>query len=236
MAAARRTSRKGTAKRSTARRSTAKKSGAKRTSARARSSRARGTSRARTGSTTTTGLDKSIERFRGSLERSLTLSRDRLQEVMDDAVKRGRMQRRDANKVVSDLVSRGRRQTDSLLRDLERVVSQTRKEVGGRAGPARRQASTAARRARRQAESASRRAGRAARDAADRPLAQADRLRRRTGVVGGFPISAYDQLTANQVRSRLSDLTPAELRKIRDYEKRNANRKGVVTAIEKKLS
>ena len=74
------------------------------------------------------------------------------------------------------------------------------------------------------------------RDAADRPLAEADRLRRRAGVPARFPITAYDQLTANQIRSRISDLTPAELRKVRDYEKRNENRKGVVTAVEKKLT
>jgi hypothetical protein len=74
------------------------------------------------------------------------------------------------------------------------------------------------------------------RDAADRPLAQADRLRRRAGVSAGFPITAYDQLTAAQVKARLSDLTPAELRKVRDYERRNQKRKGVVSEIEKKLS
>src|SRR5436190_6849357 len=54
----------------------------------------------------TTGLDKSVEQFRDSLERSVTLSRDRLQEVVDDAVKRGRMTRSDAEKVLSDLVKK----------------------------------------------------------------------------------------------------------------------------------
>ena len=37
------------------------------------------------------------------------------------------------------------------------------------------------------------------------------------------------------MKTRLTDLTPAELRKVRDYEKRNQGRKGVVSAIEKKL-
>ncbi len=46
----------------------------------------------------------------------MTLSRDRLQEVVDDAVKRGRMTRGDAEKMLTDLVKRGRKQTDSLLR------------------------------------------------------------------------------------------------------------------------
>ena len=57
------------------------------------------------------------------------------------------MTRGDAEKMLSDLVKRGRRQTDSLLKELERLVRQARKEVGGdRAG--RKQATQAARRAR----------------------------------------------------------------------------------------
>jgi hypothetical protein len=123
------------------------------------------------------------------------------------------MQRSDAEKVISDIVSRSRKQTNSLVKELEKVAQRARREASGPAG----------------------RAGRAVRDAADRPLAQADRLRRRAGVSAGFPITAYDQLTAAQVKSRLSDLTPAELRKVRDYEKRNQKRKGVVSDIEKKL-
>ena len=52
--------------------------------------------------------DKSVEAFRDALERSVTLSRDRLQEVVDDAVRRGRMTRDDANELVSSLITRGR--------------------------------------------------------------------------------------------------------------------------------
>src|SRR6476659_4767026 len=54
----------------------------------------------------TTGLDKSVEEFRANLERNVTLSRDRLQEVVDDAVKRGRMTRGDAEKMLSDMIKR----------------------------------------------------------------------------------------------------------------------------------
>jgi hypothetical protein len=50
-----------------------------------------------------------------------------------------------------------------------------------------------------------------------------------------FPILAYDDLTADQVVSRLTDLTAAELRKVRDYERRHANRKTVLNSIETKL-
>jgi hypothetical protein len=38
------------------------------------------------------------------------------------------------------------------------------------------------------------------------------------------------------VQSRLDGLSPAELRKVRDYEKRNANRKTVLNAVGSKLS
>src|SRR4051794_26255805 len=48
----------------------------------------------------TVGLDKSIAQFRDSLEHSVTLSRERIQEVVDDAVKRGRMTHGDAEKMI----------------------------------------------------------------------------------------------------------------------------------------
>lgn len=94
------------------------------------------------------GLDKSVEQFRKSLERSVTLSRDRVHEVLEDAVKRGRITRGDAEKLLTDLLNLGRKPTDALLRELERLVRQARKEVRGRAQPARTQATQAARRAR----------------------------------------------------------------------------------------
>jgi asparagine synthase len=78
-------------------------------------------------------------------------------------------------------------------------------------------------------------AGRAARDAADAPLAQADRLRRRAGIRAGGPITAYDHLTAPQIKSRLGDLGAGELRKLRRREKRGKARKSVLEAIDRQL-
>jgi polyhydroxyalkanoate synthesis regulator phasin len=149
-----------------------------------------------------TDTDKSVKAFRDALEQSVTLSRDRIQEVVDDAVKRGRMTRSDANDLVSSLVTRGRKQSDALLKDLEKLLGQ---------------------------------AARAARDVADRPLAEADRIRRRAGGPG-FPISAYDQLTAVQVRKRLADLSKPELRKVRTREQRAKARKSVLSDIERRLA
>ena len=70
----------------------------------------------------------------------------------------------------------------------------------------------------------------------DRVLQEVDRARRRVGVGPSFPITLYDELNASQVVSRLKDLTPAQLRKVRDHEKRHDNRKSVLSAIEKRLA
>ena len=52
-----------------------------------------------------------------TLTRGVVLTRERLQEAMDDAVKRGRMTRDDANEMVADLLRRGRKQTEDVLGD-----------------------------------------------------------------------------------------------------------------------
>jgi hypothetical protein len=70
---------------------------------------------------------------------------------------------------------------------------------------------------------------------AERVLREVDRARRVAGVGPSFPILGYDDLTAAQVIERLGDLDAPELRKVRDYEKRNANRKSVLAAVEQKL-
>jgi hypothetical protein len=70
---------------------------------------------------------------------------------------------------------------------------------------------------------------------ADRVIREVDRARRVAGIGPSFPIVGYDDLTAAQVQARLGELSAPELRKVRDYERRNANRKSVLGAIEQKL-
>jgi polyhydroxyalkanoate synthesis regulator phasin len=153
------------------------------------------------------------------------LTRDRIEEVVQDAVQRGRMTTDDAQELVQGLITRGRKQTNDVMRDLEQLLGRGRDQIGG----------GAAGRARSQVEAATKNARKAARDAADPVLAQADRARRVAGVGPSFPIMGYDDLTAAQVQARLGNLSPAELRKVRDYEKRNANRKSVLDSIATKL-
>lgn len=71
---------------------------------------------------------------------------------------------------------------------------------------------------------------------ADVALAQVDRARRAVGVGPTFPILGYDDLTAAQITGRLDALSPAELRTVREYERRHGNRKSVLAAVEKRLN
>jgi polyhydroxyalkanoate synthesis regulator phasin len=172
---------------------------------------------ASTGTEESTRAEESVQAFREALEKSITISRERLQEVVDDAVRRGRITRGDAEEMVGRLVTRGRDQAEDLM--AERVIAQlreapglARQEVGGRAEQARKRAVKAV----------------------EKPLAGADRMRR-AARIPGFPITAYDQLSIRQIDRRLQELSRVELRRVRDYERRNKARKGVLRAVDRKL-
>lgn len=139
----------------------------------------------------------------------VVLSRDRIQEILDDAAARGRVTRSDANDLAAELVKRGRQQTEQLLSDVERLLG---RGLGSATIRARRSESL------------------------DLLLRSADRARRTVGAGEPFPILGYDELTAAQVQGRLGGLSPAELRKVRDYERRHANRKSVLAAIDRSLT
>jgi hypothetical protein len=105
---------------------TAKKSAPKK--APAKSAAAKGTAKAKR-APRAPGLDIGIAQLRESLEHSVTLSRERIQEVVDDAVKRGRMTHGDAEKMIGELLKRGRKQTDALLSELEGLLRQARRKL-----------------------------------------------------------------------------------------------------------
>jgi hypothetical protein len=142
----------------------------------------------------TAGVREQLARFLDPRE-VVVLTRDRVQEAVDDAVERGRMTRNDATALVTALFERGKTQTDDLISQIEGVVTGTPTRI----------------------------------------VREVDRARRATGIGSTFPVAGYDDLTAAQVGERLNDLTPPELRKVRDYERRNANRKSVLQNIERKL-
>jgi polyhydroxyalkanoate synthesis regulator phasin len=164
------------------------------------------------------------------------VTRDRIEEVLEDAVSRGRMTADDAQDLLQGILQRGRQQTNDVLGDLETLLGRAGSEVESATTGAKKRGTEAAGRARKQVEDATSKARSRAREAADPVLAQADKARRSAGIGPNFPILGFDDLTAAQVQARLDGLTPAELRKVRDYEKRNANRKSVLNAIESKLT
>jgi polyhydroxyalkanoate synthesis regulator phasin len=172
-------------------------------SSRSKASAARKATSTRRGSNEATR--EQLQRFLDPRE-VVVVTRERLQEALDEAVARGRMTRDDAGALLTDLLAFGRKQTDDLREDIEALLGgardTTRKSVAG---------------------------------SADRVLREVDRARRVAGVGPSFPILGYDDLTAAQVNERLGDLDSAQLRKVRDYEKRNANRKSVLAAVEQKL-
>ena len=157
----------------------------------------------------------SAEQLLGRLSRQLDmvmLSRERIQETLDEAAERGRVTRTDANMLVAELVKRGRSQTEDLLRELEELMGKGRGQI----------------------EVATRRARHA--EPVDRLVRNADRARRSVGAGAPVPVTDYDELSAAQVQTRLTGLDARALRTVRDYERRHANRKTVLAAIERALS
>ena len=165
--------------------------------------------RARKQGTGTARDDKesTLNAIRELVARSVMLPSDRIRDTLDDAVRRGRITREDAEDLLDRLVALGRQQTEDALTRLETMAG----------APAR--------------------AGRAVRKppGTDRVLREVDRVRRSAGLGNAFPITNYDDLTAAQIVSRLGDLSAADLRKVGEYEKRNANRKSVLASVEKHL-
>jgi hypothetical protein len=106
----------------------------------------------------------------------MVITRERLADALDDAVRRGRMTRDDATELLAEIVRR------AIQAPAEGFI------------------------------------------------------KRVTGEDGEFPIAGYDDLTAAQIVSHLGELEAPQLRRVRDYERRNANRKTVLAAVDQKLS
>jgi polyhydroxyalkanoate synthesis regulator phasin len=207
-----------TRKSSTKRTAAAKKGGAARARQQKSQKAAKTTSRTAAKPAKAAGIEaKTVAEFREALRKNLIkpsgmvlLTRERIEEALS---KSGKLSPKEARGIAGELVKRGRKETNDVLRDLEGLLEKGRRDVSKRAGSAR---------------------GRAV-HAASPAIARADRARRAAKVGSSFPISLYEDLNVGEIKTRLADLTPAELRKVRDHERRNANRKGVLGAIESKL-
>ena len=184
------------AKRSAARKPTAKRA----TTSRASTPRAAATSAP---ASREDAVRANLTALRDTLRKGVVLTAEGVKATLDDAVKRGRITRKDATELSHSLLSAGRSQAEGFRSDLEQLLGHGRDRAAL---------------------------------SSDRVLQEVDRARRRVGVGPSFPITLYDELNASQIVSRLKDLTPAQLRKVRDHEKRHDNRKSVLSAIEKQLA
>ena len=136
----------------------------------------------------TTAAREQLRRVLNPLD-LVIITRVRLQEVVDEAVARGRITRGDAADLVTDVLARGRSQADDLLTELEQLMG-----------------------------------------------APIEAARRVAGLGPEFPITGYDDLTAAEVIAELDGMSRADLRKVAQYERANANRKTVLGAVDRKLA
>jgi hypothetical protein len=51
----------------------------------------------------------------------------------------------------------------------------------------------------------------------------------------GLPIEGYDEMNVAAISGRLDSLSEEELRRIRDYEKRNKNRETLIEWLDRKI-
>jgi hypothetical protein len=54
-------------------------------------------------------------------------------------------------------------------------------------------------------------------------------------VNGGLPIEGYDELNVGEISDRLDSLSEEQLKKVRDYEKRNENRDTLIEELDRKI-
>lgn len=104
---------------------------------------------------------KNVAVFRDLLTRGVLtplnlvmLTRERIQEALDEAVERGRMTRSDARDLLQGIVQLGRKQTEDVLADLEKLLGKGRDEPSGGRPAANERATKAAIQARRRVEKA----------------------------------------------------------------------------------
>ena len=57
----------------------------------------------------------------------------------------------------------------------------------------------------------------------------------RSAVFGALKTANYEELTVDEISGRLEGLTTEELRKIREYEKKNKNRETLIEQIDRKI-
>lgn len=147
--------------------------------------------------------------LRRSLAKSVVETGERVQETVEDAVRRGRMTRKDAHELAAAIVAASKRQTDEIRQEIEALLERGRRRVGKDAGATE----------------------------ADLPAEPVAIPIERTGTDAArtLPIERYDELTAVLVRKSLAGLSEEELHAVRAHEATHAKRKTVLAAVDRLL-
>ena len=154
------TSRSSSARSATARKAAARKGGKARGRQQTARKQAKRTASGAGKAASRAGVEaKTVAELREALRKNLIrpfdllmITRDRIEEVLDEAVKQQQIAAKDARKLATRLTDRGRKQTNDFLKDLESLMDRGRGEIESRTKPARKRGTDAARQARKQVE------------------------------------------------------------------------------------
>lgn len=160
------------------------------------------------GETRDDALLAQIAALRRSLARSVAETAERVQETIEDAVRRGRMTRKDAQELAGAIVAASRRQTDEIRQELETLLDRGRRLAGKEPAAL----------------------------PEDAPVVVEIPIEREDDAPRTLPIERYDELTAVLIRKSLKGLSGDELRAVRDHEASHAKRKTVLAEVERLLN
>ncbi|MDQ8043758.1 MAG: hypothetical protein AAGC46_10005 [Solirubrobacteraceae bacterium] len=170
-----------------------------------------------------------------ALQRAVVLSSDRVQSVLEDAVLRGRMTRRDAEELATNLVALGREQALELRTEVDAIARATAGKVAEAVDP---RARSRKRRERDEAKEEQRRE--AARFVSAEAFANGHRPKPATTPeeltgTGALPADP-SKATAKELIALVATLSPPDLKTLRAQEAAGKARATVLKAIDQRTS
>lgn len=178
-------------------------------------------------------IPRNLRALHGALEHSVTIQATKLQELMDDLVRRGSLTRAEADHLLGQLVGASKAYSQALLQVLDAVTetasAPVRATAGRLAGTAGAVAGTVAQSVKQAPRLVPGRSKSAAPKAASRPVDASP---------APAPVAALPDLstlTVPQARARLAGLDASALRRLREQEVAGKNRKGVLDQIARQL-
>jgi hypothetical protein len=179
-----------------------------------------------------TVVTKNLRALHGALEHSLTIQRNRLQEIVDDLVSRGTLTRSDADGLLNQLVTSSKDYSQALLKVLDSVAADARRGLGGGIAPV---MATAGKTAGMIADTVRKAPGLAAKKPRTAPKAAAKPAAKPPTTAASEPIPGYADLTVAEIKPRLTGLSAGALRRVRDLELAGKARKSVLGQIDQLL-